>query len=82
MAQAEQASDERAQLTDRERDAFQAIFDLLIPDGFRILRYDKRWMITRLLQVVEEDIAVVRLQMRKVLKSLKACYEEEEEEVP
>lgn len=79
-AKAKEPSDERAQLTDRERETFQELFDLFIPDDFNVLGYDKEKVSTRLMKGVEDDIAIVRLKMRKVLKSLKKCYEEEEHE--
>ena len=80
MAQAKPASDEPPQLSDRERDAFQEILDLFIPDDFSLLRYNKARLIKSLMQGIEEDIAIVRLKVMKVLKTLKQCYEEEEPE--
>ena len=66
-------------LTDREREAFQEIFDLLIPDNFRILSYNKKRAIKSMMKIIEEDIAIIRLKMRKVQKIFERLTEEEEE---
>ena len=78
MAKAE-ASEEKEQLTDRERETFQELFDLLIPD-FNVLGYNKEKASKRLMKGIEENIAIIRLKMRRVLKLLKKFHEEESEE--
>ncbi len=58
------------QLSDREREAFQEIFDLLIPDDFRILNYTKKKLQEHIMKIIEDDVAVMRLKMRKIHRIL------------
>ena len=80
MAQAAKTSEERAQLSDGEREAFQEIFDLLIPEDFRVLSYTKKRVIRSLMKIIEGDIAIIRLKLRKIQKIFEKLTEEEEEE--
>lgn len=75
--QVEQAS-EKKKLTDREREAFQEIFDLLIPDDFRILSYNKKRAIKSIMKILEEDIAIIRLKMRKIHQIFERLTENEQ----
>ena len=59
-----------AHLSDEEREAFQEIFDLLIPDNFRIFGYNKKKLQEQIMKIVEDDVAVMRLKMRKIYRIL------------
>jgi len=79
VAQAAKTSEERAQLSDGEREAFQEIFDLLIPEDFRILSYTKKRVIRSMMKIIEGDIAVIRLKLRKIQKIFERLTEKKEE---
>lgn len=79
MAQAAKTIEERAQLSDGEREAFQEIFDLLIPEDFRILSYTKERVIRSMMKIIEGDIAVIRLKLRKIQKIFERLIEKKEE---
>ena len=74
----EEPREERVELSGREREAFQEVFDLLIPDSFSILSFNKKRMIKSLMRIVEEDIAITRLKLRRILRILEKCYEHEQ----
>lgn len=60
----------QVKLSDREHEAFQEIFDLLIPDGFRIFGYNKKRLQEHIMKIIEDDVAVMRLKMRKIHRIL------------
>ena len=78
MAKADKPGEEGARLSDREREAFQEVFDLLIPVDFSILSFNKKGMIKSLMKIVEEDIAITRLKIRRIHGILEKCYEHEQ----
>ena len=78
MAQATKTIEERAQLSDGEREAFQEICDLLIPDDFSILGYNKKKITKKIMGFIENDIAIIRLKLRKLQKIFERLTEEEE----
>jgi len=76
VAKAEKASEEKAQLSDVEREAFQEICDLLIPDGFSILGYNKVKITKKIIGFIEDDIAIIRLKLRKFRKIFERLTDE------
>ena len=43
-----------------------------------MLGFNKERVMKSLMKIVEEDIAIIRLKMGKVLRTLEKCYESEE----
>lgn len=76
MAQATKPSEESPQLSDVEREAFQEICDLLIPDDFSILGYNKKKITKKIIGFIEDDIAIIRLKLRKFRKIFERLTEE------
>ena len=66
----EEPSKERVTLSDREREAFQEVFNLLIPMDFSILSFNKKRMIKSLMKIVEEDIAITLEKIQQTFKKL------------
>ena len=80
VAKVNEPAEARTTLSDREREAFEQVFDLLIPADFSILSFNKDRVIKSLMKIVEDDITIIRLKMGKVLRTLEKCYESEKEE--
>ena len=78
MAKVDEPDEEGARLSDREREAFREVFDLLIPADFNILSFNKKRIIKSLMKLVEEDIAITRLKLRRIREILEKCYEHEQ----
>ncbi len=58
----------KAQLSDVELEVFQEICDLLIPDDFSVLGFNKKRITKKIIGFIEDDVSIFRLKLRRLRK--------------